>query len=230
MTHHLTRWVGVCLFLAALLAPRALFAQTTPATPPATTAASLIRVFVDCYECDTEYLRQNVQFVDYVRDRTVADVHLLVTTEGTGGGGRSWTLKFIGLGRFDKLDRTLTFTTAQTATSDDRRKEFSRVFKLGMAPYAMDSSVGAQLDVQWTKPTATAAAAATPAKDPWNYWVFRTNANGSKNGEQSTSSSSYRLSLSANRTTANWKISLSSNGNVNKNQFALGDGRTIKSD
>jgi len=228
MTRHLVRWVGVCLFLAALMTPCSLLAQTTPAAPPATSPAALIRVFVDCHECDTEYLRQNVLFVDYVRDRTVADVHLLVTTEGTGGGGRAWTMKFIGIGRFDKLDRTLTFTTAQTATSDDRRKEFTRVFKLGVAPYAMDSSAGAQLDIQWTKPKTSVAA--TPAKDPWNYWVFRTNANGSKNGEKSTSSSSYRLSLSANRTTAHWKISFSSNGNVNKSEFALGDGRTIKSD
>jgi len=178
-------------------------------------------VFVDCHECDTEYLRQNVQFVDYVRDRTVADLHLLVTTQSTGGGGMSWTVKFIGLGRFDKQDRTLTFTTAQTATSDDRRKEFARIFKLGVAGYVADSPSGQQLDVQWTKPAASATPA-TPAKDPWNYWVFRTNVGGNRYGEKSTSYGSYRLSLSANRTTANWKISLSSSGSYSKSVFELG--------
>ncbi len=229
MRRIIARWVVVCLLLAGLSAsvPVIAHAQVTPAPAPAP-SQSLLRVFVDCHECDTEYLRQNVQFVDYVRDRTVADVHLLVTTEGTGGGGRAWTLQFIGINRFAAVNRTLTFTTAQTATSDDRRKEFTRVFKLGIASYAFDSSAGRQLDVQWTAPTAAVATA--PVKDPWNYWVFRTNANGSKNGEQSTSSSSYRLSLSANRTTANWKISFSSNGNSNRNVFALGDGREIKSD
>src|SRR6185295_14353207 len=126
-------------------------AQTTPQTQaPAT--PSLLRVFLDCNECDSEFMRQNVDFVDYVRDRTVADVHVLVTTQGTGGGGTAWTLKFIGLGRFDKIDRTLTFNSGQTATSDERRKEFARVFKLGIATYAADSSTGAQLDVQWLKP------------------------------------------------------------------------------
>jgi hypothetical protein len=188
----------------------------------------LLRVFVDCYECDTEYLRQNVEFVDYVRDRTVADLHLLVTTEATGGGGRAWTLKFIGIGRFATIDRTLTFTTTTTATSDDRRKEFTRVFKLGIASYAYDSSAGAQLDVQWTRPTT--AAAATPVKDPWNYWVFRANVNGNRDGEESANFSSYRLSLSANRTTANWKINLSSNGSFSQSEFDLGDGTMVKSD
>ena len=32
-----------------------------------------LRVYLDCYECDTEYLRQNVVFIDYMRDRTDAD-------------------------------------------------------------------------------------------------------------------------------------------------------------
>jgi len=204
-------------------------AQAQETTAPSATTAELLRVFVDCYECDTEYLRQNVQFVDYVRDRTVADLHLLVTTQSTGGGGVAWTVKFIGLGRFDKIDRTLTFTTAQTATSDDRRKEFARIFKLGVVGYAADSPTGSQLDVAWTKP-AEAATAARPAKDPWNYWVFRTNVGGNRDGEESANFSSYRLSLSANRTTANWKISLSGSGNYSKSVFDLGDnGGKIKS-
>ena len=188
-------------------------------------------MFIDCsFECDTEYLRQNVQFVDYVRDRTVGDVHLLVTTQGTGGGGTAWTLKFIGLGRFDKIDRTLHFTTPQTSTDDERRKEFARVFKLGVASYAFDSSTGGQLDVQWRRPEG-AGSPVTPTKDPWNYWVFRTNFSGNRDGEASTNSSSYRASFSANRTTEQWKISLSTSGNYNKSEFDLGeeDGGLIKS-
>jgi hypothetical protein len=215
----------VCL-LGVLFAGSAA-AQEPPAQPK---TPQLLRVFIDCtYECDTEYLRQNVQFVDYVRDRTVADVHVLVTTQGTGGGGSAWTVKFIGLGRFDKVDRTLTFTTGQTATDDERRKEFARVFKLGVAAYAADSSTGAQLDVQWLKPETTATTA-KPAKDPWNYWVFRTNLSGNRDGEESTGSSSYRLSFSANRTTEQWKVSLSTSGSYSESTFDLGDdGGHIKS-
>src|SRR6185295_925863 len=114
-------------------------AQTTPQTQaPAT--PSLLRVFLDCNECDSEFMRQNVDFVDYVRDRTVADVHVLVTTQGTGGGGQQWTIKVIGLGRFDGQDKTMTFTTPQPATSDERRREFARNFKLAVLSYASDSS------------------------------------------------------------------------------------------
>ena len=224
MTRRL-RLATACLLSCIFATPSAAQESAPPVTP------QLLRVFIDCqYECDTEYLRQNVLFVDYVRDRTVADVHVLVTTQGTGGGGMAWTTKFIGLGRFDKVDHTLTFNTGPTASSDDRRKEFARIFKLGVASYAADSSAGAQLDVQWLKPDA-AGTAAKPTSDPWNYWVFRTNVGGNRDGEESQNSSSYRASFSANRTTEQWKISFSTSGNYSKSEFDLGEeeGGLIKS-
>ena len=42
-----------------------------------------VRVFLDCGACDFDYLRREVDFVDYVHDRKDADVHILVTTQGT---------------------------------------------------------------------------------------------------------------------------------------------------
>src|SRR5262245_30583831 len=196
-----------------LLVGASAFAQTqaAPTTPPAqgTTAgtpAAMLRVFLDCDPCDEEYLRQNVQFVDYVRDRTVADLHVLVTTQETGGGGRSWVVKFIGQGRFQSQDRTLTFNTNSMATSDDRRKAFAKTFKLGLVPYAADTSVAPQLDVTYAKPATTASAAA--ARDPWNYWVFRISMNGDMNGEKSSKARSYSTSFSANRVTSQWKLNI----------------------
>ena len=140
---------GLLLLIIGVVSARA---QIVPGvSAPQTSqeqAARLLRIFLDCDQCDIEYLKQNVAFVDYVRDRTVSDLHVLVTTQGTGGGGREWILKFIGLGRFQAQDRTLAFTTAQTATSDDERKEFARIFKIGLVAYAADTSVAPQLDVR----------------------------------------------------------------------------------
>ena len=99
------------------------------------------------YECDTDYLRQNIDFIDYVRDRETSDLHVLVTTQETGGGGRSWTMKFIGLDYFQNHDHTLTFTTSQTATDDDRRKELARVFKVGLVSYAAETSAAPNIEV-----------------------------------------------------------------------------------
>jgi hypothetical protein len=203
----------------------------TPQTPPqaqaAQTQSPLLRIFLDCNECDTEYLRQNVLFVDYVRDRTVADVHLLVTTQSTGGGGLEWTLKFIGVGRFAGQDRTLIFTTSQDATSDDQRKEFARVFKLGSVGYAADTLAAPKLDVTYTAPEAGAAAA--PTADPWNYWVFRINGGGNANGEKTSQSRSFRVSFGASRTTADWKINIQGGRETSRSNFEVEDAEQIVS-
>lgn len=197
--------------------------QTSPSQPQST----LLRLFLDCNECDTEYLRQTVLFVDYVRDRAVADVHLLVTTQGTGGGGMEWTLKFIGIGRFAGQDRTLVFTTPQDATDDDRRKEFARVFRLGAVGYAADTLAAPKLDVTYTAPAAGAGAAPTP--DPWNYWVFSINGGGNANGEKTSQSRSFRVSFSASRVTAEWKINIQGGRSDSRSNFEVEDAETIVS-
>ena len=214
------------LAVALLLRATSAFAGQAQ-TPPAPPQGAFLRVFLDCGPCDTDYLRRNVAFVDYVRDRAQAEVHVLVTTQGTGGGGRSWTLKYIGLDRFTGQERTLTFTTSQTSTDDEQREEFARVFRLGLVGYAVNTPAAQEIDVAWKKPAQPKTEAAV--KDPWNYWVFRANANGNINSEHSSSSNSSRFGFSGNRTTADWKLTFSANGNVNHNSFLLSDEETIKS-
>jgi hypothetical protein len=64
-----------------------------------------LRVYLDCMMCDFDYTRTEITRVDWVRDRQDSDVHILVTTQGTGAGGRKYTLEFIGRGRFaSKVD------------------------------------------------------------------------------------------------------------------------------
>src|SRR6185436_13349285 len=198
-------------------------------TPAARTAPARLRVFIDCqYECDTQYLRQNIEFIEYVRDRAAADVHLLVTTQETGGGGMAWNLKFIGLDYFMGQDRTLTFNTPQTASGDDRRKEFARVFKVGLVGYAAETSVAPDLDVSFRK-TETGEGKARSTHDPWNFWVFRVGMNGDLSGEQTSNNRSYRFNGSASRTTEQWKLNFNANSNTNNSTFKLDENNIIKS-
>jgi hypothetical protein len=212
----------LCIFVA----PSLLIAQATqaPKNPPAK-----LRVFVDCmFECDTDYLRQNIDFIDYVRDRETSDLHILVTTQQTGGGGMSWTMKFIGLDYFKDHDHTLTFTTPQTATEDDRRKELARVFKVGLVSYAVETTVAPNLEVS-VKGITPDSPESRPSRDRWNFWVFRLGAGGNMSGERSSNNKSYRMNFSANRVTDLWKINVSVFANSNESTFEVTDDNTVKS-
>jgi len=173
------------------------------------------------------YLKQNIEFIEYVRDRATADLHVLVTTQETGGGGMAWTLKFIGQEFFKDQDHTLNFITGQAATEDDRRSEFARVFKVGLVSYAAATSVAPNLDVSF-RPTTDAAP--KPAKDRWDFWVFRLGLGGNMSGEKTSSNHSYRVNLSSSRVTEQWKFNFGLYGNTNQSTFQISDDVTVKSD
>jgi hypothetical protein len=199
-------------------------AQEAPQKPP---APAPVRVFIDCQSasCDYEYFRTEIAFVDHVRDRKDADVHVLVTGQTTGSGGREYSLKFIGLGRFQGVEAAMVYAASVDATSDQIRKALVQRLTLGLVRYAAESPAGARLTVRYTPETAKAGGQdRQQGRDPWDFWVFRLSGNGYFNGEESTTSESFRASASANRTTEAWKVNLSFSGNYHSSSYDLGGG------
>jgi hypothetical protein len=188
-----------------------------------------LRVFLDCGNCDFDYLRREIPFVNYVRDRKDAEVHILVTTQSTGGGGVEYTFRFIGLDRFQGIDDELRYTAAQTNTGDERRRGYTEILKLGLVRYVTSTAVADRLRLVY-RGGDTSRVAATPGDDPWNFWSFRVRGNGSVNAEASTRSHNFAASMIANRTTEAWKINLSTNMNFRTNEFTLSDGTHLTDD
>ncbi|MEX0891607.1 MAG: hypothetical protein WEB88_05495 [Gemmatimonadota bacterium] len=191
----------------------------------AQTDAERLRVYVDCAYCDSDFLRTELTWVDYMRDRADADVHVLTTQQGTGGGGMAFTLEFIGLRDFAGRTDTLRYLATSEDTPDTRRRGLTRTIKLGLVPFVAGTDMAAELDVTHTPPAAAAGEAGaaptapTPQNDPWNFWTFSVSLNGSTFGESKQSSGSFSTSLSANRTTEDWKVSSRLSGSYSESQF-----------
>lgn len=181
--------------------------------------AGPLRIFLDCSSCDESYIRTEVTFVSYVRDRRDADVHVLVTTRGTGSGGTEYTLKFIGLGRFQGIDETLTRAVPQIATSDERRRQLTSAFALGLVRYVADTPLASRLTLTFDEPEGQEATRAE--RDPWNYWVFRVGGSGNFEAEESSSNHGISGSFSANRTTSAWKVNINGSMRYDEDTFEL---------
>ena len=190
------------------------------------TAPGPLRVFLDCERCDFDYLRTEITFIDYVRDRKQAEVHVLVTTQDTGSGGSEWTVKFIGLERFAGVDQTLAFTTAQTASDDDQRRAFARTFKLGLVRYVAETQLADRLTIEFEKPAALAQAGRV--RDPWNYWFFRTDLNMQLESEELEDQKDFGGEFTANRTTEAWRINLEVGGEYEEENFTFSDGEEFR--
>ncbi|MFN2603173.1 MAG: hypothetical protein ABR582_10510 [Gemmatimonadaceae bacterium] len=188
-----------------------------------------LRVFIDCPTggCDMDFFKTEIPFVDYMRDRKDASLHVLVTTQSTGGGGTAYTLNFIGLRELSSLADTLHYQLAQSATDDQRRRGLANMIKLGLVRYITRISANPQLEVTY-KP-AVAQASTAPTRDPWNLWVFQINANGNFSGEESQHFTNLRGSTNANRTSEAWKVRFSVYGDYNESKFTFSDGSKFAS-
>jgi hypothetical protein len=209
-----------------------LFLAGGPAGPveaqegPPTDRTAALRIFLDCSRCDENYLRTEITFVNYVRDRTDAEVHVLVTTQGTGGGGIEYTIKFIGLGRFAGVDQSLKYVAAQTNTPDETRRGIAAVLRLGLVRYAAETPLAPRLKVSFDAPKQATSQA---VQDPWNFWIFRLSLSGNFQGEQSQSEQSVDGSFSANRTTDAWKMEFEVEGDYEQEKFTLEEGERFTS-
>lgn len=210
----------VCLCLASVAA-----AQDEA---PATDTGGALRVFLDCdrRQCDFDYVRREVAFVDYVRDPQDADVHVIVTTRGAGSG-REFQLEFLGRDRFAGVGDVVTFVVPSTDTEDEERQRFTRIFAQGLVPYLLRTSIAGQLEVRRVAGEDTESTPTTPAEDAWNYWVFRLRLGGEIEGEDRRDEFSFEGSATANRTTDEWKVQVGVNAEYEESTFEFDDGSSL---
>lgn len=215
--------VVVAALVAMTVAPLTLAtAQAVPAAPD-TVIAGKPTVFIDCDRCDLDFLRTEIGWVDHVRDRAAADVHVLITAQPTGSGGRQYSAHFVGLREFRGKQDTLTYFARVAESSDQTRKGIADILKLGLVRYAAPFGIAPNLTVSFRAPAP--GAAAQPARDRWNLWVFRTTARGFFNGEKTTQFARISSSVSANRISHAWKTNFGVNMNYNESKFTFTDGR-----
>ena len=127
--------------LAVILATSAAVAQTP--TPQDSLSDDLPRVFLDCQAngCDDDFLRTELTWLNFVRDRTLAMVHILATSRGTASGGTEVTIAFIGLGPHAARQDTITAFSQQGDVHAERRQLVRRMISQGMLRFVANTSL-----------------------------------------------------------------------------------------
>lgn len=163
-----------------------------------TESSNTLRIFVDCNYCDNTYFRQNINNVIFVRDRKLADVHLLFTSQQSGSGGSSERIQFLGLGIYKHISDILSYSIDVNMTADERRQLRLKYIELGLMRYRIEAGQVDQIDLSITE---NENAIVQEEKDPWNAWVFSMNAGGRVNGQETSNSRNFNGGLSAKRIT-----------------------------
>lgn len=197
----------------------------SPAAAQTTAPAPQLKVFLDCDGCFEDFMKTEVTFVDYVRDRAEANLHVLITGADTGSGGREHTLAFIVRPPFDGIDRTLKTVTTSSDTEDVVRRQLATALRVGLLNYIVGAAVPPELDVtvrlgaEDTRPVVA---------DRWSNWVFSLQGSASFEGEESSRERQIGFELGADRITPDWKITLGGEVDYEREEFDLDEDDPVK--
>jgi len=181
-------------------------------------------VYLDChFYCDEDHIKREIDYVNYVRDRNDADVHIMITSERSGNEGRRYSLFMMGQNGYIHLQDTLRFNVGPDASEEQSRQRLLHALKSGLTPYLIKTPLWQNLDINYTKPTAS-----EEVEDKWNYWIFEISADGRLSGEESQKGYDFGGRIEANKVTEDIKLEFDVDADYERDIYEV-NGETITS-
>ncbi|HNA58295.1 MAG TPA: hypothetical protein PLJ43_09245, partial [Chitinophagales bacterium] len=210
-----------CTFLSL-----ASFAQATDSTKTDSINSAYLNLYLDGGYGYQDYIKTEIPFVNYVRDRFDGDVHLLITAQGTGSGGADYTLFFLGQKTFEGKNDTLHYIANTNATSEEIRAGLVQVIKMGLLPFIAKMNAAFPVQITFTGSTNSEE---RQENDKWKGWVYSISSYA--NASLTSNYESYSISgnVSADKVTEEWKLGFSYGANYNTDVFDFGDGDIYES-
>lgn len=195
------------------------------------------RIFFDCSgpSCNSQYYRTEINWVNWVNDPQVADLHVIMGSVGAGAGGREYQLDFIGVNVDEGYESQLIFGRLSTDTEREVLDGLSHTLGLGIAEWANSHGYRGLVQLQGTDPelgTARRVVSQDEVDDPWNLWVFRINARGQRNSEETSTTTQFNGGLNVSRVTPTWKLAFNTFANHRRLRRELSDStfRDVRTD
>jgi hypothetical protein len=198
------------------------YSTTLPQDPGGT---SLLRVFLD-FPFFEQYVRESIIYVNYVRDRELSQIHIMMTRHFSGTAGANYVISFIGRGRFDGMNNVITYWAPGTATSDEIRRGLVSRINMGLVPYIASTDLAGQisLSINGDRPVER-----IPVEDPWKSWVFEIYGGANIHREEKQNRFDSRWGFAADKVTDDWKIRFRPYFNLSERNFLTTDDRWITS-
>jgi hypothetical protein len=173
-----------------------------------------LRLFIDCRSCDINYTREEIPYVNYVRDTREAQVYLLVTDQNAGSGGQQYTLTYEGLAEFKGMNDTLIYTSNPDETYTIVREKKTNLMKMGLMRYVAKTPVFNEIEIRNNKSLRQAEVV-----DKWNNWVFELQTSPRYNSEESYKRVFLSNSINITKVTPDIKLEIQLDQSTNKQTY-----------
>ena len=196
-------------------------------SPPSMAHANLA-VFLDCKKgsCDRDFIKRELPFIDFVRDRKDSQVHVIVTRQRTAGG-RQHELIFYDSEDFQNSAYQLRSASLKTDTKDQIRRGVLAKLQLGLTPYLLQTDLADSLSVSFEQIDRQNPGEARIERDPWNGWVFRSEVGAKMEEEDSREEEEHWGNFSGSRITDDWRLGFGMGHRKKTRTFLLDDGSIL---
>ncbi|MFO7574318.1 MAG: hypothetical protein R6W67_04085 [Bacteroidales bacterium] len=183
---------------------KAILADTAATTEPQ--RADALKIFIDCDRCDRTFIKESIPYVNYVNNSDDADVFIIMTRRGTGGGGTEHLISFSGQKIYTGIKDTLVFFDPPNSSNDFTRQGQANTLAMGLMRYVARTPLSQNIRINYREPLGRGRHLSQVVEDdPWNSWVFRLSSRGSLNKDQNYGTITSNNSLSADRVTPEFK-------------------------
>ncbi|MHC1732298.1 MAG: hypothetical protein AB9888_09790 [Bacteroidales bacterium] len=173
-----------------------------------------VKVFIDCSSCDMSFTRQEIPWINYVRDVREAQLYVLVTRQNSGNGGDLYTYIFHGMDIYAGMDDTLTYTSNPHETSTEIRERRTNLMKAGLLRFAVRTPM-----IHEIKITHGDEIEQEIVTDKWRNWVFEISTSPEYSSEERYKRLSLRNSLRVTKITPDIKLEIDFNQSYTKQRF-----------
>jgi len=187
-------------------------------TEPDSLRKDAVRLFIDCWFCDMDYIRREIPYVNYVRDVKEAQVYVLETRQNTGSGGSKYTFTFLGQKEFEGMNDTLVYASMPDNTRDHTREGRTQMIKMGLMRYVAKTPIFKEVQIKHIGNSEP-----EEVIDNWNYWVFELETRPRFELEESLKEMSFRNSVSAVKITPEWKIEIDFDQRFTRTKYNYAD-------
>ena len=133
-----------------------------------TGAQEKLKVYIDCGPCDMDYLKRRITWLEYVRDPSLADLHIWSRDQQTGSGGSHYIFHFSGHHDMEKIQFELDYHAPKVKSDLEIQNDFTKLIMSGSLPFIAQQGNLPTIGLE----NLENETAIDPEKDFWKNWVF----------------------------------------------------------
>lgn len=182
------------------------------------------KIFINCLNgnCDLDFMRSELENFNFVRDRLLSNIEIIVIEQDNSSGGKKITVSFIGRASFSGKEDVVTFSVLPSETADQIRNRLLNSIKIGLITFLKNTPAQDRISVNFED----VEAASSAVYDKWNYWVIEPGISGTAEGGSNNFTADIHAGGTINRITDQSKFLVAAGYDFGYNRYKL-DGEKI---